>query len=67
MLSGTYLADYQDDDILVDDDSLDLVWGEVQEMSSDMSCITRAISSLKARIHRLENEVENSPWETASA
>ena len=67
MLSDTYLADYQDDDMLMDDDSLDLVWGEVQEMSSDLRCFTREISSLKARIHRLEKEVENSVGETASA
>ena len=65
MLSGTYLADYQDDDIMMDDDSLDLVWGRVQEMSSDLRCFTQEISSLKARIHRLEKEVEHSQGETA--
>ena len=65
MLSGTYLADYQDDDIMMDDDSLDLVWGGIQEMSSDLRCFTKEISSLKARIHRLEKEVEHSKGETA--
>lgn len=65
IISGTYLADYQDDDIMMDDDSLDMVWGGIQEMSSDLRCFTQEISSLKARIHRLEKEVEHSQGGTA--
>ena len=68
MLSGTYLfpADNQDDEMM-DDHALDLFGGKVREMSSDIRCFTQEISSIKARILRLEREVEHSEGKIATA
>ena len=68
MLSGTYLfpADNQDDEMM-EAPALDLFWEQVTEMSSEIRCFTREISSIKARILRLEREVDHSEGKIATA
>ena len=68
MLSGTYLfpADNQDDEMM-EAPALDLFWEQVEEMSSEIRCFTREISTIKARILRLEREVEHSEGNIATA
>ena len=68
MLSGTYLlpADNQDDE-MIEAPALDLFWEQVEEMSSEIRCFTREISTIKARILRLEREVEHSEGKIATA
>ena len=68
MLSGTYLfpADNHDDEMM-EAPALDLFWEQVEEMSSEIRCFTREISTIKARILRLEREVEHSEGNIATA
>ena len=68
MLSGTYLfpADNQDDEMM-EAPAPDLFGGKIREMSSDIRCFTQEISSIKARILRLEREVEHSEGKIATA
>ena len=68
MLSGTYLfpADNQDDEMM-EAPALDLFWKQVKEMSSDIGSFTQEISAIKARILRLEWEVEHSEGITTTA
>ena len=68
MLSGTYLfpTDNQDDEMM-EAPVLDLFWEQVKEMSSDIDCFTQEISSIKARILRLEREVGHSEGKIATA
>ena len=68
MLSGTYLspADNQDDEMM-EAPALGLFWEQVKEMSSEIRCFTQEISSIKARILRLEREFEHSEGNTATA
>ena len=68
MLSGTYLspADNQDDEMM-EAPALGLFWEQVKEMSSEIRCFTQEISSIKARILRLEREFEHSEGNIATA
>ena len=47
--------------------ALDLFGGKIREMSSDIRCFIQEISSIKARILRLEREVEHSEEKIATA